>query len=79
LFSFRRIHVDEAVLDKGVKMVEAATKKCPTAYTDLRKLLEDKSIDAISIATPNHQHTLQTTRTFSVFTISRATKPGMAA
>jgi predicted dehydrogenase len=52
--------VDEAVLDKGVKMVEAATKKRPAAYTDLRKLLEDKSIDGISIATPNHQHTLQT-------------------
>src|ERR1019366_9080263 len=32
----------------------------PAAYTDLRKLLEDKSIDAISIATPNHSHTLQT-------------------
>ncbi|HLX62819.1 MAG TPA: Gfo/Idh/MocA family oxidoreductase [Planctomycetota bacterium] len=28
-------------------------------YTDLRKLLEDKNIDAISIATPNHQHSLQ--------------------
>ena len=26
----------------------------------MRKLLEDKSIDAISIATPNHNHTLQT-------------------
>ena len=52
--------VDEAVLDKGLKMVEAATGKRPAAYTDLRKLLEDKSIDAISIATPNHQHTLQT-------------------
>ena len=25
---------------------------------DVRKLLEDKSIDAISIATPNHWHTL---------------------
>ena len=25
----------------------------------LRKLLEDKSIDAISIATPNHNHALQ--------------------
>ena len=52
--------VDESVLEKGLKMVEAATGKRPTAYTDLRKLLEDKSIDAISIATPNHQHTLQT-------------------
>lgn len=52
--------VDETVLEKGCKMVEEMTKKRPAAYTDLRKLLEDKSIDAISIATPNHQHTLQT-------------------
>ncbi len=52
--------VDEAVLEKGCKLVEKATNKRPAAYTDLRKLLEDKSIDAISIATPNHQHTLQT-------------------
>ena len=52
--------VDEAVLAKGSKMVEKATGKRPAEYTDLRKLLEDKSIDAISIATPNHLHTLQT-------------------
>jgi hypothetical protein len=30
----------------------------PTAYGDVRKLLEDKDIDAISIATPNHWHSL---------------------
>ena len=30
----------------------------PQTYTDIRKLLEDKSIDAISIATPNHWHSL---------------------
>ena len=52
--------VDDAVMAKGMKMVEAAGKKRPTAYADLRKLLEDKSIDAISIATPNLHHTLQT-------------------
>ena len=52
--------VDESVLEKGCKMAEAAGKKRPAAYPDLRKLLEDKSIDAISIATPNHWHTLQT-------------------
>ncbi|MDP3000871.1 MAG: Gfo/Idh/MocA family oxidoreductase, partial [Bryobacterales bacterium] len=52
--------VDDAVMEKGMKMVEAAGKKRPTAYADLRKLLEDKSIDAISIATPNFHHTLQT-------------------
>jgi predicted dehydrogenase len=30
----------------------------PVTYVDIRKLLEDKSIDAISIATPNHWHSL---------------------
>ena len=30
----------------------------PKTYTDIRKLLDDKSIDAVSIATPNHWHTL---------------------
>ena len=30
----------------------------PATYTDMRKLLEDKSIDAVSIATPNHWHAL---------------------
>ncbi|WP_152269396.1 Gfo/Idh/MocA family protein [Agriterribacter humi] len=30
----------------------------PKTYTDLRKLYEDKDIDAVSIATPNHWHAL---------------------
>jgi hypothetical protein len=30
----------------------------PKSYVDVRKLLEDKDIDAISIATPNHWHSL---------------------
>ena len=52
--------IDESVLNARVSDVEKAKGKRPAAYTDLRKLLEDKSIDAISIATPNHHHTLQT-------------------
>jgi len=52
--------VDESVLNKSASKVEELTKKRPATYSDLRKLLEDKSIDAISIATPNHSHTLQT-------------------
>ncbi len=52
--------VDQSVLDKAVHDVGAKRDKPPAAYTDMRKMLEDKSIDAISIATPNHQHTLQT-------------------
>jgi predicted dehydrogenase len=30
----------------------------PQTYTDVRKLLEDKNVDAVSIATPNHWHSL---------------------
>jgi predicted dehydrogenase len=49
--------VDESVLAKGVAEVEKGGKK-PATFSDLRKLLEDKSIDAISVATPNHWHSL---------------------
>ena len=52
--------IDESVLNKRLKQVEDKSGKRPASYTDIRKLLEDKSIDAISIATPNHNHTLQT-------------------
>src|SRR5258705_9686844 len=50
--------VDENVLNKRLGEVESCGKKRPAAFTDVRKLLEDKSIDAISIATPNHWHSL---------------------
>ncbi|MCC7499753.1 MAG: Gfo/Idh/MocA family oxidoreductase [Bryobacterales bacterium] len=52
--------IDESVLDHRLAAVERATGKRPARYVDFRKLLEDKSIDAVSIATPNHWHTLQT-------------------
>ncbi len=51
--------IDESVLNARLADVEKLGKKRPAGYTDLRKLLDDKSIDAISIATPNHNHTLQ--------------------
>jgi predicted dehydrogenase len=52
--------VDESHLAKGVAQVEKAGWKKPLAFGDFRKMLEDKSIDAVSIATPNHWHTLMT-------------------
>ena len=52
--------VDESVLNGRLGEIERATGKRPAAFFDFRKLLEDKSIDAVSIATPNHHHTLQT-------------------
>ena len=49
--------VDSAVLDKGV--AQLATKgHQATPYADVRKMLESKEIDVISIATPNHWHAL---------------------
>ncbi|HUS06036.1 MAG TPA: Gfo/Idh/MocA family oxidoreductase [Bryobacteraceae bacterium] len=52
--------IDESILSDRLNGIEKAKGKRPAAFTDIRKLLEDKSIDAISIATPNHSHTLQT-------------------
>jgi len=52
--------VDKKILDDRAASLEKQTGKKPQIFTDYRKLLEDKSIDAISIATPNHWHTLMT-------------------
>lgn len=52
--------IDQAVMAKGIAALARSGKKAPATYVDIRKLLEDKSIDAISIATPNHWHTLMT-------------------
>jgi predicted dehydrogenase len=52
--------IDESILNARLGEIEKAKGKRPAGFTDFRKLLEDKSIDAVSIATPNHHHTLQT-------------------
>jgi predicted dehydrogenase len=49
-----------AISDVDQSHMDNFGKKAPAAYQDMRKILDDKSIDAISIATPNHWHTLQT-------------------
>src|SRR5579859_6830299 len=51
--------IDDSVLSMRLKNAEDLTGKRPAAFKDLRKLLEEKDIDAISIATPNHLHALQ--------------------
>jgi len=52
--------VDDSVLQESVAFVLARGKRRPAAHSDLRHALEDKSVDVVSIATPNHWHTLQT-------------------
>jgi predicted dehydrogenase len=49
--------VDRDVLEKEAQKFRDRSESVET-YTDVRKLLEDKNIDAISTATPNHWHAL---------------------
>ncbi|MDG2122835.1 MAG: Gfo/Idh/MocA family oxidoreductase, partial [Verrucomicrobiales bacterium] len=49
--------VDSQRLAKGVAETEKATGSKPRAVTDLRTILDDPSIDALSIAAPNFWHT----------------------
>jgi predicted dehydrogenase len=50
--------VDENVLNQRLGEIEKFGAPRPQSYGDVRKMLDDKSIDAISIATPNHWHSL---------------------
>jgi predicted dehydrogenase len=52
------VDVDEAVGKSRVEGVKKQTGKTPTYYRDLRKMLENPSVDVVSIATPNHWHSL---------------------
>ena len=49
------IDPDQNVLAKRLKGVDGAK-----GFSDVRKALEDKSLDALSIAAPNHWHSLMT-------------------
>ena len=50
--------VDQKHLDAGVEQVVKDGGKKPQGFTDYRRILDDRSIDAIFIAAPNHWHTL---------------------
>lgn len=50
--------VDSNVLARVAKTVESTAGKKPKLYKDIREVLDDKGIDAITIATPNHWHSL---------------------
>ncbi len=49
--------VDHKILDREVSKFKALDKQVEP-YSDVRKLLESKNIDVVSIATPNHWHAL---------------------
>jgi predicted dehydrogenase len=49
---------DSAVIGRAMKSAEGQQGKAPKFEQDIRKVVEDKNIDIISIATPNHWHAL---------------------
>ena len=49
---------DEAVIGSAMKAIEGKQGQAPKYEKDIRKVVEDKDIDIVSIATPNHWHAL---------------------
>jgi predicted dehydrogenase len=50
--------IDQHVLEAGAASLEKKTGRKPATYGDYRKLMENRDIDAVSIATCNHTHSL---------------------
>ena len=48
--------VDQNVVPEALKSIEAAQGFAPNTETDFRRVLDDESIDAVVIATPDHWH-----------------------
>lgn len=48
--------VDVRALEKGAAIVEKASGKRPETVSDFRKLLDNKTIDILVVAAPNHWH-----------------------
>ena len=49
---------DEASIGNAMKAIEGKQGKAPKFEKDIRRVVEDKDIDVVSIATPNHWHAL---------------------
>jgi predicted dehydrogenase len=54
------IEPDKRLWESRAKHVEEKTGKRPTCVQDIRRALDDDSIDGLVIATPNHWHSLMT-------------------
>ena len=50
--------VDESTFGAAQKKLQERGRPAVRQYQDLRKLMEDKDVHAVSIATPNHWHAL---------------------
>lgn len=50
--------IDERLFPQGVADVERLYGRKPETFNDIRKMLERKDLDAITVATPDHWHAL---------------------
>ncbi|MBM3459994.1 MAG: gfo/Idh/MocA family oxidoreductase, partial [Armatimonadetes bacterium] len=50
--------VDPNAVPGAMKLVTDRGKPAPKFVQDLRRIMDDREIDAVSIATPNHWHSL---------------------
>src|SRR6188508_1769918 len=50
--------IDQEILQRRTDDVAKKQGKAPQQYKDFRKLLEDKTIEAVIIGTPDHWHCL---------------------
>ena len=51
---------DTRTFDKRIRQIESHGGRAPSTVQDIRRVLEDKNVDVVSIATPNHWHALMT-------------------
>jgi predicted dehydrogenase len=56
--------VDTSHTDRAVAEVEKARGSKPKTFTDFRRLLEDREIDAVAVVTPDHWHAIPAVRAF---------------
>ena len=51
---------DTRTFDNRIHQIESHGGRAPSTVQDIRRVLDDKNVDVVSIATPNHWHALMT-------------------
>ncbi len=50
--------VDREIGSRAAEQISSIQSRSPQVVTDMREIFDDKSVDVISVATPNHWHSL---------------------